>query len=96
MAAVYDVALSRVEAAGLHEWCRELLAPLSGSVIELGAGTGAKVGLYRAAVTDVVLVEPDSGMRSRLAQRVANWPGGASRYEVVPAKGKVAIRRRDL
>jgi ubiquinone/menaquinone biosynthesis C-methylase UbiE len=49
---------------------RELLAPLSGRVIELGAGTGRNFPHYPAAVEEVVAVEPEPRLR-REAERIA-------------------------
>jgi len=69
-AAVYD----RLGAAVERELgpCRAaLLAGLRGRVLEVGAGTGANVDLYPAAVAELVLAEPDGPMASRLARRVA-------------------------
>lgn len=68
--ALYDRGLSRTEAAGLREMRRELLAQASGRTIELGAGTGANLGLYPSAVSELVLAEPDPHMTRRLRDRV--------------------------
>lgn len=65
-AALYDRVMRGVEEAGLAGWRDELLAPLSGSVLEVGAGTGANVGRYPAAVERLVLTEPNRHMRARL------------------------------
>jgi SAM-dependent methyltransferase len=46
---------------------RELLAGLSGRVVELGAGTGANFPHYPAGVTEVVAVEPEPFMRRKAA-----------------------------
>ena len=70
MAATYDRFTAGVEAAGLADWRRELLADLRGEVVELGAGTGHNLRWYPVAVTRLVLTEPDPHMRSRLEARV--------------------------
>lgn len=69
--ALYDRGLKATEEAGLREMRRELLAGAGGRVLELGAGTGANVGLYPDAVAELVLVEPDPHMTKRLRGRVA-------------------------
>jgi ubiquinone/menaquinone biosynthesis C-methylase UbiE len=67
-AALYDRFMAGAEEAGLTAWRAELLAPLHGSVLEVGAGTGRNVDLYPAAVTTLVLAEPDRHMRAKLRQ----------------------------
>jgi ubiquinone/menaquinone biosynthesis C-methylase UbiE len=54
------------ERACLSDWRRELLAELSGSVVEIGAGTGRNLEHYPDAVRELVLVEPDPHMRALL------------------------------
>jgi ubiquinone/menaquinone biosynthesis C-methylase UbiE len=53
---------------GAHR--RSLLTGLSGSVIEVGAGSGLNFSHYPAAVTHVVAVEPEPHLRS-LAEQAA-------------------------
>jgi ubiquinone/menaquinone biosynthesis C-methylase UbiE len=55
---------------GQAEHRRKLLAPLSGRVIELGAGSGRNFPHYPSAVDEVVAVEPEPRLR-REAERVA-------------------------
>jgi ubiquinone/menaquinone biosynthesis C-methylase UbiE len=55
---------------GQAEHRRQLLAPLSGRVLELGAGTGRNFPHYPAAVDEVVALEPEPRLR-REAERVA-------------------------
>ncbi len=71
VAAMYDRVMTGVEEAGLSTWRAELLAPLSGTVVEIGAGTGRNLGFYPASVDRLVLCEPDRHMRARLAGRAA-------------------------
>jgi len=68
-AALYDRVMRGSEEACLVGWRRELLAGLSGAVLEIGAGTGATLALYPPAVTRLVLAEPDPHMRRRLAAK---------------------------
>jgi ubiquinone/menaquinone biosynthesis C-methylase UbiE len=73
MAAVYDGMMRGSEAACLGQWRAELLRELSGSVLEIGAGTGATLSLYPKTVTRLVMCEPDPHMRRKLeAKRSAN------------------------
>jgi SAM-dependent methyltransferase len=57
----------------------ELLAGLSGRVLEVGAGTGSTFAHYPAAVTEVVAVEPDAVLRDEAlvaaAKRETAVPG---------------------
>jgi len=68
---LYDLVLTATEAAGLRQWRRELLAPLAGRVLEVGAGTGHNLALYPPGVTELDLVEPDRHMRRRLGARMS-------------------------
>jgi ubiquinone/menaquinone biosynthesis C-methylase UbiE len=67
----YDRFMRRAEEGGLRRWRAELLAPLGGDVLELGAGTGANLDLYPRGVRRLVLAEPDPHMRRRLERRLA-------------------------
>lgn len=57
-------------AAGLAAIRAELLAGLTGRVIEIGAGNGLNFAHYPAAVSEVVAIEPERTLR-RLAVRSA-------------------------
>lgn len=59
-----------MEQHGYAERRRELLAGLSGSVIEIGAGNGLNFAHYPRTVTAVLAVEPEPHLR-RLAQHNA-------------------------
>ena len=69
MAAVYDRFMKTSEEACLGKWRAELLADLSGEVLEAGAGTGSTLSLYPKAVTRLVMAEPDPHMRRRLREK---------------------------
>ncbi|HEV7476206.1 MAG TPA: class I SAM-dependent methyltransferase [Burkholderiales bacterium] len=69
MAAVYDRFMKTSEEACLGKWRAELLADLSGEVLEVGAGTGSTLSLYPKAVTRLVMAEPDPHMRRRLREK---------------------------
>ncbi len=70
-AALYDRSLKGTEEAGLRDMRRRLLAEARGRTIDLGAGTGANLGLYPAAVSELVLIEPDPHMAKKLRHRLA-------------------------
>lgn len=59
------------EEAGMRDRRAELVAQAHGRTLEIGAGTGANVDLYPAAVTELVLAEPFGPMATQLRQRVA-------------------------
>jgi SAM-dependent methyltransferase len=73
-AAMYDRVMGPVERGGLADRRRRLLARAHGRVLELGAGTGANLGLYPPAVTGVVALEPDAAMRRRLVEKASRAP----------------------
>jgi SAM-dependent methyltransferase len=64
--ALYDKLLESTEKEGLREMRRETLSKASGRTIDLGAGTGANLGLYPDSVTELVLAEPDPHMLRKL------------------------------
>ncbi|MBK8994924.1 MAG: methyltransferase domain-containing protein [Myxococcales bacterium] len=71
LAKIYDPFMRKTEEACLAEWRRSLLAPLSGEVLEIGAGTGVNLAHYGPDVERLVLAEPDPHMRRSLSRRVA-------------------------
>ena len=70
VAYVYDPLLAGLERRYGAAWRRELLAGLSGRVLEIGAGTGANLDHYPDAVEHVVLAEPDRAMRGQLERKL--------------------------
>lgn len=79
--AFYDRGLKATEEGGLREMRRELLSRAGGRTIDIGAGTGANLSLWPAAVTDLVLAEPDPHMLKKLRAKVGTGGG----VEVVQA-----------
>lgn len=67
----YDRIMTGVETACLAEWRQDLLQQASGSVLEIGAGTGANIPFYTAGATSLVLSEPDANMREQLLQKLS-------------------------
>src|SRR3954471_24865777 len=87
-AAGYDRFMAGAEKAGLRDMRRELLAAARGRTLELGAGTGANVELYPAAVTELVLAEPADPTARRERTRAPRPAGGEA-----PARGGQAPAR---
>ena len=69
-ALTYDRMSAKMERAGLHAHREALLAGASGRVLEIGAGTGANLGLYGSEVESLTVTEPESPMLKRLKRRV--------------------------
>ena len=65
-AAFFDRMSRSVEKRGLADLRREVVGQASGSVVEIGAGTGMNFSHYPKTVTDVVATEPDPHMLKRL------------------------------
>jgi ubiquinone/menaquinone biosynthesis C-methylase UbiE len=61
----FEWCLGRNEERGNRELRRELLAGLTGRVMEVGAGTGLNFPHYPASVQEVVAVEPAPYLRER-------------------------------
>ena len=70
-AALYDRISASNERAGFADRRAELLAGARGATLEVGAGTGLNLPNYPAAVTDLVLAEPDRHMARRLRARLS-------------------------
>lgn len=71
----YDRAFAEVERSFLGPLRSRLVGDLAGRVVEIGAGTGANVGHYRAA-QQVHFVEPLASMREQLQRRLEAREGG--------------------
>ncbi|HLB23802.1 MAG TPA: class I SAM-dependent methyltransferase [Dehalococcoidia bacterium] len=69
-AAVYDRLNARAERGPLGRARRELLASVQGTILEIGAGTGANFAHYPADTT-VIALEPDPHMLKRARTRLA-------------------------
>jgi ubiquinone/menaquinone biosynthesis C-methylase UbiE len=67
-AAMYDPMSRKSEDAGLRLLRRGLLVQAAGSVLEVGAGTGANLGHYDG-VESLVLTEPEPAMLRRLQKK---------------------------
>jgi ubiquinone/menaquinone biosynthesis C-methylase UbiE len=71
-ARMYRRIADEAEGKGASEHRDELLAGLSGRVIEVGAGTGLNFGHYPQSVSEVVAVEPESYLRAAADGAVAD------------------------
>jgi ubiquinone/menaquinone biosynthesis C-methylase UbiE len=69
-AVLYDPVLWLGEIAGMRRRRRALLAEAVGRVVEIGAGTGLNAAHYPDAVDELVLSEPEPGMRRKLEHRL--------------------------
>ncbi len=70
MSVLYDPFLWAGEIVGMRRRRRTLLAQAYGRVLEIGAGTGLNVAHYPDAVDELVLTEPEPGMRRKLVRRL--------------------------
>ena len=81
-ARIYDFVLALGERAGMAERRRALVGRTSGTVLEIGAGTGLNLAYYPDGLDRLVLCEPEPHKASRLERRVAQL---TRRAEVVRA-----------
>ena len=70
MSRLYDASMKKMETASLAAWRRELLAGVSGDVIEIGSGTGVNLPYYDDRVTSLTLTEPDRHMANILRNKL--------------------------
>ncbi len=71
-AVLYDPFLWLGEVLGMRRRRRELVAGAYGRVVEIGAGTGLNAAFYPSgAVDELILTEPEPGMRQKLERRLA-------------------------
>jgi ubiquinone/menaquinone biosynthesis C-methylase UbiE len=68
-AATYDSFSRKSEEAGLRDMRHGLLADATGSVLEVGAGTGANLVHYNGHLESLVFTEPEPAMLRRLQAR---------------------------
>jgi len=73
-ARMYAATSGKVEARGAALHRRELLAGLTGRVIEVGAGNGLNFAHYPPTVTLVVAVEPEPHLRVLAVESAATAP----------------------
>jgi ubiquinone/menaquinone biosynthesis C-methylase UbiE len=66
VATLYDSIMGPPERACVAAWRAELLSPLTGDVLEIGAGTGYNLPHYPPSIARLTLAEPDRAMRAKL------------------------------
>ena len=76
-AALYDPIFAKSEKEGLSDMRRSVIGDLSGTVVELGAGTGLNLAHYGPGVTRLVATEPDPNMAKQLRGKVDAGEGAA-------------------
>jgi ubiquinone/menaquinone biosynthesis C-methylase UbiE len=74
-ALIYDPTLWLGEMAGMRRRRNTLLSDARGRVVEIGAGTGLNIAHYPDSIAELVLCEPEPGMRRRLARRLQRHAG---------------------
>jgi ubiquinone/menaquinone biosynthesis C-methylase UbiE len=72
-AAMYDRSMAGSEKAVLRGHREGLLRDVTGSVLELGGGTGANLAFYGPNVTKLVVTEPEEPMARRLEQKLEKF-----------------------
>jgi SAM-dependent methyltransferase len=71
-AVLYDPFVWIGERAGLRAHRKELLSRARGCTVEIGGGTGLNLPYYPDDLDELVLIEPDAAMRSRLEKRLGH------------------------
>ncbi len=84
-AVTYDPFLWAGERAGVRALRKELLTKARGRTVEIGAGTGLNLPHYPDDLDDLLLLEPDPAMRSRL-ERSLSRRGRRARLVDAPAE----------
>jgi ubiquinone/menaquinone biosynthesis C-methylase UbiE len=69
---MYEPFLWVGERAGLRSLRNELVKEARGRAVEIGAGTGLNLPHYPNDLAELVLVEPDPAMRSRLEKKLTH------------------------
>jgi len=73
-ARMFDRLSRQAEKSGQGDHRRELLAGLTGRVLEVGAGNGLNFAHYPAGVVEVIAVEPERYLRERAREAAARAP----------------------
>jgi ubiquinone/menaquinone biosynthesis C-methylase UbiE len=85
-ARLYDPFLWFAEKTGFSRWRKRIVGQVSGSVLELGAGTGLNLDHYPAGLERLVLVEPDVHKARILAGKAKSR---GIKAEIVRAPGEM-------
>jgi ubiquinone/menaquinone biosynthesis C-methylase UbiE len=84
-ARLYDRLTAPAERNVFGDMRRELLAEAAGRTLDIGSGTGHNLPHYPAAVTELVLSEPDPHMAKQLRAKLAADPPSAEKVSVIEA-----------
>ncbi len=68
-AKAYDRVMRGAEYKHFSDWRKQALAPVAGTVLEIGSGTGANLSYY-GELDRLVLLEPDKHMRRQLLAKI--------------------------
>jgi ubiquinone/menaquinone biosynthesis C-methylase UbiE len=71
MAQIYDKIMQKAESRCLHDWRSQLLKQVSGTVLEIGAGTGVNLDYYPDSANPIYLLEPDAAMQAKLQHKIS-------------------------
>lgn len=82
----YDLLMKNTEAAGLGQWRQALLEQAQGQILEIGGGTGVNLPYYPNSVEQVIITEPDPGMKRQLDQKFQAL--NKANFETVEAKAE--------
>ena len=85
-ARIYEPFMWLADKTGFRRWRKKIVSQVSGSVLELGAGTGLNLEHYPAGLERLVLVEPDFHKAELLAGK--KMPKGVE-VEIVRAPGEM-------
>jgi len=77
-AAGYDKFMAGTEKATLRRHRDALISQASGSVLEIGGGTGANLPFYGASVESLTVTEPEQPMMRRLQRRLQERSSSAT------------------
>ena len=85
MAKLYDTSMQKIEELSFSRWRSELLADVSGDVLEIGSGTGVNLTHYPESIDSLVLTEPDVHMLKLLNENIQQKKVDNTRAENHPA-----------
>lgn len=85
MAKFYDTSMQKIEELSFSRWRSELLADVSGDVLEIGSGTGVNLTHYPESIDSLVLTEPDVHMLKLLNENIQQKKVDNTRAENHPA-----------
>jgi len=86
LAPLYDFLMKDAESAGLGQWRQALLDEAQGRVLEIGGGTGVNLSHYPDGLKEVIITEPDPGMKRQLNKKFIH--SNRSNFEVIEASAE--------